>query len=305
MLGDSGSRHALFVSLMMHAAVLATMGMVIQREMLEPGGLEEEEPEIPAGIPGDTFDIERLVEGEPGPRAVQENDKGNDTPVPAPKDPPVRRASLGPNASPTMVAPQPAGSSSAGAQGGGSPNGSGNGGPRYGQADLPRGMLPLASAFARAVPAAVSNDRAWSRMAVGVAGHVEVTVHIDADGKIAQVSFRDPEHTPSHLQRLVDKTILVMRSGTFALVDARGPGFETLGIEVTLSQRAPIETANASPNDALRLGHDPPARDMPGRAYFTLASGRHFEARIVIIDSRGKAAPASDAAETHAETDAG
>ena len=303
MLGDSGSRHALFVSLMIHAAVLATMGMVIQREMVEPRGLEEE-PEIPAGIAGDTFDIERLVEGEPGPRAAQENDKGNDAPVPAPKDPPMRRASLGPNPSP-MVAPRAAGSSSAEAQGGGSPTGTGNGGPRYGQADLPRGMVPLASAFARAVPAAVSNDRAWSSMAVGGAGHIEVTVHIDADGKIAQVSLRHPEHTPSHLQRLVDKTILVMRSGTFALVDARGPGFETLGIEVTLSQRAPIKTENASPHHALRFGHDPPTRDLPGRAFFTLASGRHFEARIVVIDSRGKAAPASEAGETHAETDAG
>jgi hypothetical protein len=303
MLGDSGSRHALFVSLMIHAAALGTMGMVMRHEMMEPGGFEDEVPEIPAGIAGDTFDIERLEEGEPGPRAAQESDKGNDTPTPAPKAPPVRHASLGPNPAPKV--PQTAGSASAEAQGGGAPNGTGNGGPRYGQADLPRGMLPLASAFARAVPAAVSNDRAWSRMAVGVAGHIEVTLHIDADGKIAQVSFRDPEHTPPHLQRLVDKTILVMRSGTFALVDARGPGFETLGIEVTLSQRAPIETANASPNDALRLGHDPPTRDLPGRAYFTLASGRHFEARIVILDSRGRAAPASNAAETHAETDAG
>jgi hypothetical protein len=56
-----------------------------------------------------------------------------------------------------------------------------------------------------------------------------------------------------------------------------------LRISVTLSQREPSQAEGRKPGDALAFGRDWPTLAVPGRAYFTLVSGRHFEAQIAIV----------------------
>jgi hypothetical protein len=90
---------------------------------------------------------------------------------------------------------------------------------------------------------------------------------------------------------LVKRTIALLQAGRFALTSAPGlAGRERLRIEVTLSQREPLDHPGDDPHHALNLGHDPPTASEPGKAYFTLASGRHFEARVTIVSSDADAA---------------
>jgi hypothetical protein len=166
------------------------------------------------------------------------------------------------------------------------------GGRIYGAEGVDPSVMNLAGAFARALPAAVSADRAWSRLALGEIGTIELSLRVDGSGKIADVRLREPDEAPASLRRLADRTVALLRSGRFALSSAAGAGTETLRVEVVLSQRAPIESASARPQDVLQLGHELPLSDRPGRSYFTLASGRHFEATITILSSQGAGARA-------------
>ncbi|MBW2458864.1 MAG: hypothetical protein JRI68_30470 [Deltaproteobacteria bacterium] len=163
----------------------------------------------------------------------------------------------------------------------------------YGAAGGRRGVRVLGSAFTRAIPAAVSADLSWSRLPIGRAGRLEIAVTLDDEGKITAVVLPDDAAGP--LRALVDRTMALLRAGRFALSHSGGAGEETLRIEVELSQRAPIEHDSAKPTDALKLGHQAPTPTVPGKAFFTLASGRHFEAAITVVRSAGRGkAGASD-----------
>ena len=133
----------------------------------------------------------------------------------------------------------------------------------------------FAKAFTRALPAANSGDPIWSQLALGPAGSVRVTVAVDEEGEIAESTVLDnPRRPPVHLARLVERTLLLLQGGRFALTRTNS-GTETLRVDVTLSERP---TANGP----LALGFEAPTRDTPGRAYFELASGRVVEATIAI-----------------------
>ncbi len=159
----------------------------------------------------------------------------------------------------------------------------------YGAAGAGRGIRILAPAFTRAIPAAVSADLTWSRLPVGVAGRLAITVTLDDEGKITAVAIPDEAVDP--LRALVDRTMALLRAGRFALSPSGGAGEQRLDIEVELSQRAPIEHGHGKPTDALELGHRAPTSTQPGKAFFTLASGRHFEARITVVRSAVPAYP--------------
>jgi hypothetical protein len=102
-----------------------------------------------------------------------------------------------------------------------------------------------------------------------------VSVTVDADGTIGDSKVLDrPQKPPSHLARLVERTLILLRGGRFALTNG-GVGTETLRLDVTLSER-PMA------NGPLALGFEAPAPGNPGRAYFQLATGRFVEAKVTI-----------------------
>lgn len=133
----------------------------------------------------------------------------------------------------------------------------------------------FAKAFARAVPAANSGDPIWGELPLGAVGFVRVSVTVGPDGAIDESRVWDkPRKPPAHLARFVDRTLILLRGGRFALING-GAGTETLRLDVTLSERP----KNDGP---LALGFEAPSPGNPGRAYFQLASGRFVEAKVAI-----------------------
>ena len=133
----------------------------------------------------------------------------------------------------------------------------------------------FAKAFTRALPAANTGDPIWNQLPPGPVGLVRVTVRVGQDRAIDESKVWDkPHRPPPHLARLVDRTLILLRGGRFALTNG-GAGTETLRLEVTLSER-PMESG------PLAMGFETPSPDGPGRAYFQLASGRVVETKVAI-----------------------
>jgi hypothetical protein len=133
----------------------------------------------------------------------------------------------------------------------------------------------FAKAFTRAVPAANSGDPVWGELPLGPVGSVRVSVTVGADGAIDDSKVLDkPRKPPPHLARFVDRTLILLRGGRFALTNG-GAGTETLRVDVTLSERR-------MDDGPLALGFEAPSPGSPGRAYFQLASGRLVEAKVAV-----------------------
>jgi len=166
-----------------------------------------------------------------------------------------------------------------------------SGGRRYGAAMARDGSLLLAPALTRAIPAAVSADPIWSQLPPGVVGAIEVSISIDGEGAVDEVSI--PTEAPEPLQRLAVRTVSLLRAGRFALTRARGAGRESLRVEVTLSDPSNPEPAPAegAARRELQLGFEAPSAGRPGRGWFTLASGRHFEATVTVLSSLAAVPP--------------
>jgi hypothetical protein len=77
--------------------------------------------------------------------------------------------------------------------------------------------------------------------------------------------------------------VALLGGGLFALENHLGAGRELLRLTITLSDR-PVH-ADDDPAQLVERGFEPPRGAAPGRAYFTLASGRHFEAKVQILAS--------------------
>lgn len=159
----------------------------------------------------------------------------------------------------------------------GSPNGFGAAGTA--------GVRNLARAFTRAVPVAASDPALWQPLPLGPAGDITLAIRVDDDGRIAS-AVPQGDQVPAHLGQLADRTVRLLRSGRFALRDGQtGAGVQTLRISVTLTQEeVPMPD---SPGGAFALGFEPPWKGRPGRAYFTLASGKHVEVTVRVIDPAG------------------
>jgi hypothetical protein len=69
----------------------------------------------------------------------------------------------------------------------------------------------------------------------------------------------------------------------FALQNSGTAGRDLFRITITLSDRAVME--DSEPAQLVERGFEPPRGNAPGRAYFTLASGRHFEAKVEVLGS--------------------
>ena len=109
-----------------------------------------------------------------------------------------------------------------------------------------------------------------------------MVITIDDEGRIADSQVGHRDERPAHLVKLVERTLLLMRAGRFALSKAEAKsGSETLRIDVTLSSVEPQEDYE-DPRHTVAMGFEPPRADRAGRAYFVHAAGRRFDARISI-----------------------
>jgi hypothetical protein len=131
----------------------------------------------------------------------------------------------------------------------------------------------LATAFTRAITQAEMANPLWETLPLGSVGSVRVVLRLSAG------SLEDPEFVGApklSLRKLSEKALRLLRNGRFALpfaaTDAHS-GAQRFDVEVTLSQRA-------AGSERTQYGYDHPTDKRPGRAYFTLPSGRHFEATV-------------------------
>jgi hypothetical protein len=154
----------------------------------------------------------------------------------------------------------------------------------FGSQGLPPGVRSLPSAFTRAIPAATGADPIWQTLPVGSERPFTVAIEVGADGHISSAEIlkeKDgsaPEAQASHLR---ERVLALLGGGLFALQNDVGAGRELFRVTITLSERAVHD--DDDPAQLVERGFDPPRTGAPGRAYFTLASGRHFEARVQVL----------------------
>lgn len=278
------------VSSIVHAAfVLAAARIAVAAH-----APEDAEPEPPAADAwlGETFEISEpgsptaggpgAPQGDPGPDQARSSSQpaaaepaavapAAPAAVPAPLPLKPRKPRSGPAAS-----GQPSIQTGAAASGGPASSGTfgmsgqGVGGPRN-----------LGRAFTRAVPIAISPDPVWAAMAPGPAGSFDLRVELGEDGRI--VSARPIGAVSEHLRALGARTIALLGAGTFAIQAEPGAGAQVLRISATVSMVDGSAPDDASRAGAYGLGFEPPARDRPGKAWFTLRSGKHVEITVRVM----------------------
>ena len=156
----------------------------------------------------------------------------------------------------------------------------------FGSEGLPPGVRSLPSAFTRAIPPATGADPLWQSLAAGTQRPFILSVRVDADGHISEarlVDAHDGQGAPPQFEHLRDRVIALLGGGLFALQNNSVAGTDLFRITITLSDRAVQE--GSGPAELVERGFEPPRIGAPGRAYFTLASGRHFEAKVEILGS--------------------
>ncbi len=113
-----------------------------------------------------------------------------------------------------------------------------------------------------------------------------MAVEVDAEGHIGSAKIleaRDGREIPAQFEHLRQRVIALLGGGLFALHNNGAAGRDLFRITITLSDRAVKE--ESEPAQLVERGFEPPRGGAAGRAYFTLASGRHFEARVEVLGS--------------------
>jgi hypothetical protein len=154
----------------------------------------------------------------------------------------------------------------------------------FGAEGLPIGVRSLPGAFARAIPPATGADPIWQTLPVGSQRPFTLMVRVDAEGHISEAKLlesHDGQDAPPQFVHLRDRVIALLGGGLFALQNNSVAGTDLFRITITLSDRAVRE--ESEPAELVERGFEPPRGRAPGRAYFTLASGRHFEAKIEVL----------------------
>ena len=116
-----------------------------------------------------------------------------------------------------------------------------------------------------------------------------LAVEVDAEGHIGSakiVDAHDGSATPPQFEHLRQRVIALLGGGLFALQNSGRAGRDLFRITITLSDRAVKE--ESEPAQLVERGFEPPRGSAPGRAYFTLASGRHFEAKVEVLGSAAR-----------------
>jgi hypothetical protein len=223
-------------------------------------------------------DPAKSVAAAPAPAAKAEPES-----LPVPKQR-VRRQRH-PDADPAASSAQPPSASSA-ADSSGKPTTQAATG-AFGAADLPPGVRSLPSAFTRAIPPATGADPLWQTLPVGKQRPFTIAVRVDADGHIQDSKILDDHggsQPPEQFVHLRERVVALLGAGLFALQNNVSAGYGVFRITIALSDRAVKD--QGEPAELVERGFDPPSATQAGRAYFTLASGRHFEARVEILNAQ-------------------
>ncbi|MCC6217846.1 MAG: hypothetical protein IT376_23510 [Polyangiaceae bacterium] len=161
------------------------------------------------------------------------------------------------------------------------PGSASSGGASAAGADVAGGPVRgLAKAFVRALPEAANPDQVWRSLPLGESKEVRFTVSVDSTGKLTAVTADDGP--PAHVMRMLERAVLLLRGGRFALDGAQvREGSASFRLRFRVERRAPVEDFG-EPHHVQDLGHSPPERGKPGRAWFTLRSGLHVELTIAL-----------------------
>lgn len=156
----------------------------------------------------------------------------------------------------------------------------------FGQEGLAPGVRRLGYAFTRAIPAATPADSAWRDLPAGHVGTIRIELEVDESKRLGAAKrwqARPGEAPPPPaLERMVERTLMLLRSGQFALSGSNQPGAERLVIDVQLRDEAPEE--EPAPH-VVQKKFDGAAPGRPGKAYFRYGTGRAFEAKVTIVSS--------------------
>lgn len=153
----------------------------------------------------------------------------------------------------------------------------------FGSTDLPPGVRSLPSAFTRAIPPATGADPVWQSLPVGALPTFVLAVQVDLEGHIGstQVVGKQDGNVPEYVAHFRERVIALLGGGLFALQNNGNAGTDLFRVTITLSDRAVKE--ESEPAELVERGFEPPRGSTPGRAYFTLASGRHFDAKVEVL----------------------
>ena len=149
------------------------------------------------------------------------------------------------------------------------------------------GVRRLGYAFTRAIPAAGPADAEWRELPVGHVGTIRIELSVDEShqlGEARPLRVRPDEPAPpAVLERLVERTLLLLRGGQFALSDSNQPGVERLAVDVVIRNQAPDEDGA---DLVVQKGFSGASPALPGRAYFRYGTGRAVEATVTILRGR-------------------
>jgi hypothetical protein len=156
----------------------------------------------------------------------------------------------------------------------------------FGQEGLAPGVRRLGYAFTRAIPAATPADSAWRDLPAGRVGTIRIELEIDDANRLGALKrwqARPGEPAPpAVLERMVERTLLLLRAGQFALSGSNQPGTERLIIDVQLRDEAPEEEPVT---DVVQKKFDGASPGHPGKAYFRDGTGRACEAKVTVVSS--------------------
>ncbi|HEY6080776.1 MAG TPA: hypothetical protein VIW29_18300 [Polyangiaceae bacterium] len=151
----------------------------------------------------------------------------------------------------------------------------------FGAEGLAPGVRRLGYAFTRAIPVATPADPSWRELPPGLVGTIRIQLAVDDDGRLGKLELwqaRPGEPPPpAALLRMVERTLLLLRAGQFALSGSNRAGRERLTIEVHLRD----ESADDEPTqEVVQKKFDGAAPGHPGKAFFRYGTGRVFEAKV-------------------------
>jgi hypothetical protein len=146
-----------------------------------------------------------------------------------------------------------------------------------------RGVLSLGYAMARAISHAAPVDAAWRELPVGHVGTIRIELSVDEShhlGEARRLRARPDEPMPPDvLEGLVERALLLLRGGLFALSGSRQPGVEQFTIDVAI-RAGPTDAAGA--DAAVQTGFSGATPKRPGKAYFRYGTGRAVEAIVSV-----------------------
>ena len=157
-------------------------------------------------------------------------------------------------------------------------------GARFGASGLPAGVRDFSTAFTRAIPPAAAGQSVWKTHALGTVGKFRLRISLDENGRLESSTVMEERDQPAQAEFLAlsRRIVGLLGGGQFALrTRPGGASAQILEITVRLGERGP--RPEAEPTETVELGFEPPTPARHGTAFFTLGSGRHFEAEVRLM----------------------